>query len=121
MRANNQHVEVIMYLGFDEKSEKALETIWKVAQKILEEYGVWVEITPIHVWVHDPMGITIPDLPRIEVNGKVIAIGRVPSEEELREIILTRAYGKESTSQEVYILAAVQRRDPIFEDGVLCQ
>lgn len=110
-------VEIKLTLGFNEESEKALKIAWKVAQKILEEYGVWVEVIPVHLWYHDPLGIEIPDLPIIEVNGKVMSIGKAPSEEELEDIILSRIYAKEKQSMDLYALASVQRNNPIFENG----
>jgi len=110
-------VEVVITLGFDDDSEKALQIAWKVAQKILDEYGVWVEVLPVHVWIHDPVGFGIPDLPRIEVNGKVVAIGRVPDEEEFIDIILSRVFTKEKPEQDIYALAAIQKNTPVFEEG----
>lgn len=112
-------VEIRLTLGFNEESEKALRIAWKIAQKILEEYGVWVEVVPIHVWYHDPFGLEVPDLPVIEVNGKVVCIGRAPSEEELEDIVLSKIYSRNKHSSDIYALASIQRNNPIFDNGVL--
>ncbi|WFO76202.1 hypothetical protein J4526_05055 [Desulfurococcaceae archaeon MEX13E-LK6-19] len=110
-------VEIKLTLGFNEESEKALRTAWKIAQKILEEYGVWVEVIPIHVWYQDPLGLEVPDLPIIEVNGRVMSIGKAPSEEELEDVILSRIYAKGKQSTDLFALASIQRNNPVFENG----
>jgi len=83
-------VQVRIYLDFSEESEKAINTAWHVAEEMLDEYGVWVEIEPIHLWVTDPLGTEILDLPKIEINGKTMFIGRAPTHRELIEAILDR-------------------------------
>lgn len=114
---NMPKVEIKLTLGFDEESDKALKIAWNVAQKILEEYGVWVEIIPVHIWHHDPLGLEVPDLPIVEVNGRVVSIGRSPSENELEDIVLTRIYTKEKNTIDLFALAAAQRNNNIFENG----
>ncbi len=109
-------VQIVLYLGFDEESEKALKNVWNVAQEILEKYGVWVEVIPYHIWVHDPTGIMFPDLPRIEINGRVMAIGKTPSKEELIDMILSRVYNRDSTPTDLVVIAATQRNDQTFID-----
>ncbi len=118
-RSEPPKVQVVLYLGFDEESEKALKLTWDVAQEILEEYGIWVEVIPFHIWIHDPSGLFYPDLPRIEVNGKVMAIGRIPSREELIDIILSRVFSREAGSNDLVVIAATQRNDNVFEDSIL--
>ncbi|OYT38637.1 MAG: hypothetical protein B6U89_05475 [Desulfurococcales archaeon ex4484_58] len=106
-------VQVQIYLAFDEESEKALETAWIVAEELLDE-NIWVEIEPIHIWIDDPLGTNIYDLPKIVINGKVMFIGRAPSRKELLEAILDRV-GKKLTSK--------TSREPVFSknknDGFL--
>ncbi len=110
---------MVLYLGFDEESEKALKLVWDIAQEVLNKYGVWVEVIPYHIWVHDPMGLMCPDLPKIVINGKTMAIGRTPSREELIDMILSRIFTKEETPSDLVVVAALQRNDHIFEEGVL--
>ncbi len=112
-------VQVVLYLGFDEESEKALKLVWDIAQEILDKYGVWVEVIPYHIWVHDPIGLMNPDLPKIVINGKTMAIGRTPSREELIDMILSRIFAREETPSDLVVVAALQRNDHIFEEGVL--
>jgi len=109
-------VQVVLYLGFDEASEESLKVTWNVAQEILEEYGIWVEVIPIHVWIQDPIEIQFADLPKIEINGKVMIIGRIPTKEELVDLILSRVYSSEKAESETYAIAALQRNDKIFQD-----
>ncbi|RLG81594.1 MAG: hypothetical protein DRO40_09410 [Thermoprotei archaeon] len=109
-------VQVVLYLGFDEASEESLKITWSVAQEILEEYGIWVEVIPIHVWIQDPIEIQFADLPKIEINGKVMVIGRIPTREELVDLILSRVYSSEKAESEAYAIAALQRNDKIFQD-----
>ncbi len=109
-------VQIVLYLGFDEASEESLRVTWSVAQEILEEYGIWVEVIPIHVWVHDPIEIQFADLPKIEINGKTMIIGRIPSKEELVDLILSRVYSSDKAESEAYVIAALQRHDKIFQD-----
>lgn len=109
-------VQVTLYLGFDEVSEECLKITWSVAQEILEEYGIWIEVIPIHVWIQDPIELQFADLPKIEINGKTMIIGRSPSKEELIDLILSRIYSSERGESEAYVIAAIQRNDNIFRD-----
>ena len=42
-------VQVTIYLGFDDESDKALQVAWSVAKKLLEHKNIWVEIIPVHI------------------------------------------------------------------------
>jgi len=110
-------VQVVLYLGFDEASEESLKLTWNVAQEILDQYGIWVEVIPIHVWINDPIEMQYADLPKIEINGRVMIIGRVPSKEELIDLILSRVYSSDHGETETYVLAAIHRNDKVFEEG----
>ncbi len=109
-------VDVVVYLGFDEESDKLLKLVWDVAQDILDKYGVWVEITPVNIWL---MGYNVPELPRLEINGKTMIIGRVPSKEELIDMILSRVYKYERPDTQLYAVAASLRNNRIFENAAL--
>ena len=112
-------VQVTLLLGFDDNSEKALHLTWEVAQEILEEYGVWVEIIPIHIWIHDPTGIQQPDLPCIEINGRTMFIGRVPDKEELIDVILSRVFNKEVSGEHILVVAARNLTNRLFMEGAI--
>ncbi|NAZ27617.1 MAG: hypothetical protein GU348_05695 [Thermogladius sp.] len=81
--------EVYLVLGFDEESDKALRVAWNVAEKMLEK-GVWVVVTPTHEWLTDPMLTEMSDYPKVFVNGRLMFIGRAPSEDELVKAIEDR-------------------------------
>ncbi|AFK51568.1 hypothetical protein TCELL_1145 [Thermogladius calderae 1633] len=82
-------VEVYLVLGFDEESDKALKVAWGVAEKMLER-GIWVVVTPSHDWLLDPMLVEASDYPKVFVNGRLMFIGRSPTEEELVNAIEDR-------------------------------
>jgi hypothetical protein len=81
--------EVYLVLGFDEESDKALRVAWSVAEKMIEK-GVWVVVTPTHEWLTDPMLVEMSDYPKVFVNGRLMFIGRAPSEDELVKAIEDR-------------------------------
>ena len=99
-------VQVTIYLGFDDESDKALQTAWNVAKKLLEQKNIWVEIIPVHIWLTDPIGLEIPDLPKILINGRTAFIGRAPSEEELIDYIMDRLGETTPPRQEGIVFAA---------------
>ncbi len=84
-------IQVVLYLGFDEESDKALQVAWEVAQELLKE-GIWVELIPDHVWFSDLLGTGFSELPKIAINGWIAVIGRAPDPDELRELILAVAH-----------------------------
>ena len=43
-------------------------------------------------------------------------IGRIPTKEELVDLILSRVYSSEKAESETYAIAALQRNDKIFQD-----
>jgi len=94
-----EKVQLILYLDFSDESEKAIETAWEVAEEMLDE-NIWVEVEPIHLWNHDPLGIEIADYPKIIINGKTMFIGRAPSKKELIEAIRDRVGKPLSRSRE---------------------
>ncbi len=76
-------VEVVVYLGVDEESEKALQAVKRAAAK-LEEEGIPVSVTTIHI-------LTLNEnLPIVRIGDWEVA-GRAPSVEEVEEAILATA------------------------------
>jgi hypothetical protein len=84
-----EKVVVEIQLDFSVESDKALKTLFDVAEELLDKYNTWVEIIPIHVWLADPFESEIADLPKIFINGKLRFIGRAPSKKELKEAIMS--------------------------------
>jgi hypothetical protein len=99
-------VEVVLFLDFEDESEKALHTAWEVAEELLDKENIWVDIVPIHVWVTDPIGMEYPDLPKIVINGKTRFIGRAPSREELIDAIKEGLNEKGYLREKAFITAA---------------
>ncbi|MEM4825174.1 MAG: hypothetical protein QW354_04795, partial [Desulfurococcaceae archaeon] len=64
-------VIVEIQLDLSEESDTALRTLFNAAEELLDRYGVWVEIIPIHIWSNDPLESETMDLPRIYINGKL--------------------------------------------------
>ncbi len=81
-------IRVVVHLGFDDESDKALQVAWEVAQKLLDE-GVWVELIPDHVILTDLLGNEWAELPKIEINGWIAVIGRAPDPDELYTLIMS--------------------------------
>ncbi len=79
-------VQVVVHLGFDDESDRALQVAWNVAQRLLDE-GVWVDLIPNHVLFGDLLGGELAELPKIEINGWVAVIGRAPDPDELYSLI----------------------------------
>lgn len=82
---------VEIQLDFSEESDKALRTLFSVAEELLDRHNLWVEIIPIHLWFKDPLEAEISDLPKIFINGKLRFIGRAPLRRELVQAILEHA------------------------------
>lgn len=110
-------VQVTLILGFDDESEKALQTAWNVAQELLEQ-DIWVEIIPIHLWLTDVTGIELPDLPRIVINGKTMFVGRAPSRQELIDAILDRI-NKPYIGRNEGLITAMRIFEPGFLSGAV--
>lgn len=89
MSANKVIVEI--QLDFSNESDRALRTLFSVAEELLDKYNLWVEIIPIHLWFVDPLEAEMSDLPRIYINGKLRFIGRSPNKKEIFSAILEHA------------------------------
>jgi hypothetical protein len=98
--------EVVLFLDFEDESEKALHIAWEVAEELLDKENIWVDIVPVHIWVTDPIGMDYPDLPKIIINGKTRFIGRAPSREELIEAIKEGLNEKGYLHERAFITAA---------------
>lgn len=81
MSVNKVIVEV--QLDFSEESDKALKTLFNIAEELLDKFSLWVEIIPVHLWFTDPFEAEAADLPKIYINGKLRFIGKAPSRREL--------------------------------------
>jgi len=112
-------VEVTVYMGFDDVGDEAFRTVWSVAEEMLDKYGIWIDIIPINVWIYDPMGLSNPDLPRIDINGRTFITGRAPSREELIDIILSIASNKGGKPGREVAIAAVIKPPGSFLDAVM--
>jgi hypothetical protein len=84
-------VIVELHLDFSEESDKALRTLFVVAEELLDQYNLWVEIVPVHVWFQNPLEAELEDLPKIYINGKLRFIGRAPTKTEAIKAILEHA------------------------------
>ncbi|MEZ0393524.1 MAG: hypothetical protein ABWK00_00530 [Desulfurococcaceae archaeon] len=82
-------VQVELHLGFDEESDKALLTTWLVAERLLDA-GIWVDVIPHNYWVGSDLRLEAMDLPKVVINGRVMFIGRAPTEDELMDAITSR-------------------------------
>ncbi|MEM4481657.1 MAG: hypothetical protein QXK88_00740 [Desulfurococcaceae archaeon] len=89
MSINKVIVEV--QLDFSEESDRALKTLFNVAEELLDKYELWVEIIPVHLWFSDPLEAELSDLPKIFINGKLRFIGKSPSRREALNAILEHA------------------------------
>lgn len=92
-------VIVEIQLDFSDESDKALKTLFNVAEELLDKYNLWVEIIPVHLWFTDPLEAEATDLPKIFINGKLRFIGKSPSKRELTTAILEHAGIPPKTSE----------------------
>lgn len=111
-------VVVEVYLDFSEESDKALRVLFNVAEKLLDAYGIWVEIVPIHLWFNDPIEAEGADLPKIFINGKLRFIGRAPTEKEALSAIMERV-GATPAKSEGGAVESIKFFDGGFSEAVL--
>lgn len=109
-------LDIVVVIGFDEESEKALRNAFKAADRLRREHGIEAYVVPINTWVADPIKSHAMSIPRIIVRGKVIASNRAPSPEEIVEHVIeilenTGSFG------ELTVPAAIFR-DPEQSDAV---
>ncbi|WP_440059544.1 hypothetical protein ACSU1N_07095 [Thermogladius sp. 4427co] len=107
-------VELYIVLGFDEESDKALKIAWDVAEKMLEK-GIWVVITPVHEWLADPLLNEYSDYPKIYINGRLMFIGRAPSEDELVKAIEDRLGIKTKFAREEGVVEGLKGQEGFRE------
>lgn len=86
-KVNVFKVIVEVHLDFSDESDKTLKILFNTAEELLDKYGLWVEIIPVHLWFTDPLEAESVDLPRVYINGKLRFIGRAPSRRELEVAI----------------------------------
>lgn len=111
-------VVVEIHLDFTEESDKALRTLFEVAEELLETKGVWVDIIPVHLWFENPIEADLNDLPKVFINGKLRFIGKAPSRKELVSAILERV-GSVTTKKEEPIVESTRFFDGGFSDVAL--
>ena len=85
---NTSKVIVEVQLDFSDESDRALKILLQVGEELLDKYGLWVEIIPVHIWFVDPIEAESSDLPKIFINGKLRFIGRSPTRREIINAIL---------------------------------
>lgn len=111
-------VVVEIHLDFTEESDKALRTLFEVAEELLETKGVWVDIIPVHLWFENPIEADLNDLPKVFINGKLRFIGKAPSRKELISAILERV-GSITTKREEPVVESTRFFDGGFSDVAL--
>ncbi len=109
-------VEVLVILGFNEESDKALETAWRVAEKIRKEYGIWVIVKVDQLWIYDPIRLSELKVPQIYVNGKLFFVGKAPRDNDLVNAIMSMLW--KSDLDALSIPTAVMKKEPVFSDAI---
>ena len=109
-------VEVLVILGFNEESDKALETAWRVAEKIRREYGIWVIVKVDQLWIYDPIRLSELKVPQIYVNGKLFFVGKAPRDNDLVNAIMSMLWRSEI--EKLATPAAVLVDKPSFMDAI---
>ncbi len=80
--SDSKPIQIILYLGFDEESDEALQNAWEAVKELMDE-GINVELIPYNVWLTDPTGLEAFDLPKIYINDELISVGRALSVSEI--------------------------------------
>jgi len=81
-------IEIIVVMGMDEESESALHNCWKAAEILLKDYGLEAYVVPVNMWIHDPIRLSELKLPKVIIEGRLIAEGKAPSVEEVIDAII---------------------------------
>ena len=109
-------VEVLVILGFNEESDKALETAWRVAEKIRSEYGIWVIVKVDQLWIYDPIRLSELKVPQIYVNGKLFFVGKAPRDNDLVNAIMSMLWKNDIDA--LSIPTAIMKQEPMFSDAI---
>jgi len=78
-------VDILVFIGFDEESDKALRNAFRAAEILRELYGINAYVVPINTWIHDPLRQSIAAIPQVVVRGRVLARSRAPAPQEIVE------------------------------------
>jgi len=109
-------LDIVVVVGFDEDSEKALRNAFKAADRLRREHGIEAYVVPINTWIVDPIKSHAASIPRIVVRGRVIASKKVPSPEEIVNHVM-EILEKGGGVEELTVPAATFR-DPEQSDAV---
>ncbi len=102
-------IDVIVITNGSEMGEKLLKLTWHVAQKLFHEYGVEVFVIPYQVR-RGRISLVI--------NGVEYPVKRIPSLNELLDLILTAASDEGKEVGEI-LLGSVIDTDGTFGNGAL--
>lgn len=102
-------IDVIVITNGSEMGEKLLKLTWHVAQKLFHEYGVEVFVIPYQVR-RGRISLVI--------NGVEYPVKRIPSPNELLDLILTAASDEGKEVGEI-LLGSVIDTDGTFGNGAL--
>jgi small redox-active disulfide protein 2 len=67
------------------------KTLDKVTREVVEKYGIDATVTKVEDIV-EILKFNVMTTPALVVDGKVLVKGRVPSQEELKELLTTKFY-----------------------------
>jgi len=81
-------IEIMVIMGIDDESDSALRNCWRAAELLLKDYGLEIYVVPVSTWVHDPIMLSEMKLPKVIIQGRLIAEGRAPSIEEIIDAII---------------------------------
>ncbi len=102
-------IDVIVVTNGSEVGEKLLKLTWHVAQKLFHEYGVEVYVIPYQVR---------KGRVSLVINGVEYPVKRIPSPNELLDLILTAA-ADEGKGVEEILIGSVIDTDGTFGNGAL--
>jgi len=102
-------IDVIVITNGSEMGEKLLKLTWHVAQKLFHEYGVEVYVVPYQVR---------KGRISLVINGVEYPVKRVPSPNELLDLILTAASDEGKEVEEI-LIGSVIDSDGTFGNGAL--
>ena len=79
---HDKPIRIYLYLGFDEESDLALQNTWEAVKELLDE-GINVELIPYNIWLTDPTGAELNELPKIVIEDQEISQGYALDKEEI--------------------------------------
>ncbi|MET1102187.1 MAG: hypothetical protein ABWW69_06925 [Pyrodictiaceae archaeon] len=87
-------IEITVYVGFDEDSERLINEARKAASILSRDYGYIAIVVPVTIaWnitsVADPL---MDELPALVINGYKLNTGKLPSSDEIVDAALALLY-----------------------------